>query len=78
MKYHMIVCDLRYTSTLSAENLIEIGSGVSEIWPGKFKCWDVFIQAGAFIQQNTVFDPSLAKDQGFIYPCIPASTRIND
>ena len=28
-------CELRDTSTLAAERLIEIGSVVSEIWPGK-------------------------------------------
>ena len=40
--------------TLSAENVIEIGLVVSEIWPGKSKVRGAFIQTGTFIRQNTV------------------------
>ena len=39
---------------LSAGNSIEISSVVLEIWPGKVKSWGMFIQADAFIRQNTV------------------------
>ena len=42
------------TSTLSAENLIQIGLLDSEIWQVKFKSRGAFIQAGTFIQRNTV------------------------
>ena len=42
------------TSALSVDNLIEIGLAVSEIWPGKLKSQGALIQAGVFIQQNTV------------------------
>ena len=45
---------LRNTSTLSAEDLSQIGLVVSEIWQVKVKTWGAFIQAGAFIWQNTV------------------------
>ena len=34
--------------------MVEIGSVVSEVWPW-FKSGGAFIQAGAFIQQNTVY-----------------------
>ncbi len=34
--------------------MIQIGSGVSEIWPGKLKSRGAFVQAGAFIRQITV------------------------
>ncbi len=33
-------CEILNTLSLSAENLIEIGSVVSEIWPGKLKSRD--------------------------------------
>ena len=39
---------------ISAENLIDVGSVVFEIWPGKVKSRGAFIQAGTLIQQNAV------------------------
>ena len=33
------------TVTINTENLIHIGSVVSEIWPGKFKSWGTFISS---------------------------------
>ena len=37
------------------QDLIQTGLVVSKIWPGKVKSWrGAFIQAGTFIQQNTV------------------------
>ena len=49
-----IYCDPSNTLTLSAENLIGIGIVVSEILPAKLKSRGTLIQAGIFIQQNTV------------------------
>ena len=55
------------TSTLSAENLIEIASVVSEIWPGKVKVRGAFIQAGAFIRQNMVYPMRFIVDGDFVH-----------
>ena len=46
------------TPTLRAENLIEIGPVISEIWAGKVNSRGTFIQAGAFIRQDMAYSES--------------------
>ena len=50
----LYICELHNTLTLSAENLIKIGSVVSDIWPDKIKSWCAFNQASTFIRRHTV------------------------
>ena len=43
------------TTSTSAQNFIQISSVVFEIGPGEVKSGGAFMQAGAFIWQNTSF-----------------------
>ena len=48
-------CELMYTLTLSAKKLIQIGLVVLRYGQVKTKVGGMFLQAGMFIQQNTVY-----------------------
>ena len=49
-------CQISMNLTISAENLIQIGSVISEIYVQvKSKVRGTFIYGGAFIRQNTEF-----------------------